>query len=146
MFSCYVVSDSVRSHLWTAAYQASLCFTISQSLLKLMPVESAMPSNHLILCHHFMLLSTFPRIRGFSMSQLFAALRGQSFGASALASVLPMNIQGWFPLVLTDLISLQSKELSTVFSNTTVQKHQFFRAQSSLWSNCRIRTWLLEKP
>ena len=69
---------------------------------------------------------------------------GQSIGASASASVLPMNIQGWFPLELTGWISLQSKGLSRAFSNTTVQKHQFFGAQAS-WSNSHICTWLLEK-
>ena len=71
---------------------------------------------------------------------------GQSIGASASASVLPMNIQGWFPLGLTGLISLQFKGLSRLFSNTTVQKHQFFDTQPSLWSNSHIHTWLLEKP
>ena len=71
---------------------------------------------------------------------------GQSIGASASASVLPMNIQDWFPLGWTGWISLQSKGLSRVFSNTTVQKHQFFNAQLSLWSNSHIHTWLLEKP
>ena len=70
----------------------------------------------------------------------------QNIGASGSASVLPMNIQGWFPLGLTCLISLQSKGLSTVFSSTTVRKHQFFSAQPSLWSNSHIHTWLLEKP
>ena len=70
---------------------------------------------------------------------------GQSIGASYSASVLPMNIQGWFPLGLTVLISLQSKGLSRVFSSTIVKKHQFFSAQPSLWSNSHIHTWLLEK-
>ena len=77
------------------------------------------------------------------MSQLFTS--GQSTGASASASVLPMNTQGWFSLGLTGLISLQSKGLSRLFSNTTVQKHQFFGAQPSLWSMSHIHTWLLEK-
>ena len=80
----------------------------------------------------------------FSMSRLFIS-GGQSIGASASALALPMNIQGWFPLGLSGLISLLSKGLSRVFSSTTIQKHQFFDAQSSLWSNCHIRTWLLEK-
>ena len=90
-------------------------------------------------------LQSFPASGSFSISQFFAS-GGQSIGVSASTSVLPMNIQGWFPLGLTDLISLQSKELSRVFSNTTVQKHQFFSTQSSLWSNSHIHTWLLEKP
>jgi len=85
----------------------------------------------------------FPASGSFLMSQLFE-LGGQSIGASS--SVLPMNSQGWFPLGLTGLISLQSKWLSRVFSNTTVQKHQFFNAWPSLWSNSHIHTWLLEKP
>ena len=84
----------------------------------------------------------FPSIRVFSKSQFFAS-GGQSIGASGLASVLPMNIQNRFPL---GWISLQSKGLSRVFSNTTVQKHQFFGTQLSLWSNSHIHTWLLEKP
>ena len=70
----------------------------------------------------------------------------QSIGVSASASVLPMNIQDWFPLELTGLTSFQSKALSRVFSNTTVQKHQFLGAPFSLWSNSHIHTWLLEKP
>ena len=79
------------------------------------------------------------------MSRLFAS-GGQSTEASASASVLPMNIQGWFPLGLTGVISLQSKGLSRVFSSTTVQKNQFFSIQPSLWFNSLIHTWLLEKP
>ena len=76
----------------------------------------------------------------------FFTLGGQSTGASASVSVLPMNIQGRFPLGLTGWISLQSKGLSRVFSSTTIWKHQFFSAQPSLWSNSHIHTWLLEKP
>ena len=88
---------------------------------------------------------SLPASGSFPVSQLFT-WGGQSIGASASSSVLPMNIQGWFPLRLTSLISLQSKELSRVLSSTTFQKHQFFSAQSSLWPNSHIRTWLLEKP
>ena len=90
-------------------------------------------------------LQFFPTSGSFPMSQFFT-LGGQSIGVSASASVLPMNIQGWFPLGLTAWISLQSKGLSRVFSNTTVQKHQFFSAQLSLLSSSHIHTWLLEKP
>ena len=90
-------------------------------------------------------LQSFPGLGSFLMSRLFAS-DGQSIGASALAAVLPMNIQGWFPLGLTGLISLQSKGLSRVFSNTTVQKHPVFCAQPSLWPNYHIHTWLREKP
>jgi len=110
----------------TAALQASLSITNSWSLLKLMSIESVMPSNHLILCRPLLLPPPiFPSIRVFSLSQFFAS-GGQSIGVPASASVLPMNIQDWFPLELTGWIALQSKGLSRVFSNTTVQKHQFF--------------------
>ena len=90
-------------------------------------------------------LLSFPASGSFPVSRFFPS-GGQAIGASASASVLPMNIQGWFSLGLTGLISLQSKGLSRVFSNTTVQKHQFFTTQSSLWFNSHIRTWPLEKP
>ena len=86
---------------------------------------------------------SFPAPESFQMSQFFAS-DGQSIGVSASALVLPMNIQDWFSLRLTGLISLQSKGPSRVFSNTTVQKHQFFGTQFSLWSNSHIHTWLLE--
>ena len=111
---------------WTAACQASLSITNSQSLLKLMSIELVMPSNHLILCHplssclHSFLASGF-----LPMSQFFAS-GGQSIGASALASVLPKNIQKWFPLGLAGLVSFMTKGLSKVFSNTAVQKHHFY--------------------
>ena len=129
---------------WTAICQASLSFTISWSLLKLMSIESVMSSSHFILSRPlFLLPSIFPSIRVFSNESVLCS-RCQSIRTSA--SVLPMNIQGWFPLELTGLISLQSKRLSRVFFNTTVQKHQFFSTQPSLWSNFHIHTWLLEKP
>jgi len=88
-------------------------------------------------------LQTFQALGSFLMSHFFTS-GGQSIRVSA--SVLPMNIQGQFHLGLTDVISLQSMGLSRVFSNTTVQKHQFFGAQPSLWYNSHINTWLLEKP
>ena len=88
---------------------------------------------------------SFPASGSFQMSQLFTSC-GQSIGASVSASVLPMNIQGWFPLGLTGLISLQSKGLSRVFSSITFLKHQFFSTQPSLQSNFHIHMWLLEKP
>ena len=120
---------------WSAAPQASLSITNSWSLLKLMSIESVMPSNHLILCCPFLLLpSIFPASGYFLMSQFFRS-GGQSIGASASALVLAVNIQDLFPLGLTSLISLQSRGLSKVFSSTTVQKHQFFGTQISLWSN-----------
>ena len=88
---------------------------------------------------------SFPASGSFQMSQ-FLASGGQSIGVSASASVLPMNTQDWFPLGWTGWLSLQSKGLSRIFSNTTVQKHHFFVAQLSLLSNSYIHTWLLEKP
>ena len=93
----------------------------------------------------FSCFQCFPASGSFLMSWLFAS-GGQSIGASASASVLPMNIQGLFHLGLTVLIFLQSKGLSRVFSSTTIQRHQFFGTQPSLWSSSHICTWLLEKP
>ena len=92
----------------------------------------------------FFCLSSFPAPRSFPMSQFFTS-GGQSIRLSTSASVLPINIQDWFPLGLTSLI-LQSKGLSRVFSNTTVPKHPFFDTRLSLWANSHIHTWLLEKP
>ena len=88
---------------------------------------------------------SFPASGSFQMSQHFAS-SGQSIGVSASTSVLPMNVQDWFPLGWTGWISLQSKGLSRIFSNTTMQKHQFFSAQLSLWTSSHIHTWPLEKP
>ena len=107
---------------WTAACQASQSITNSWSLFKLMSIESVMPSNHLILCHPLFLPRSFPASGSFQTSQFFT-LGGQSIGVSALTSVLPKYIQDWFPLGWTAWISLQSKGLTKVFSNTTVQKH-----------------------
>ena len=101
---------------------------------------------HFILwCPLLLLPSIFPNIRVFS-NELALCVRYQSIGVSASASVLPVSIQGWFPLGLTSLISFLSKGLSRVFSSTTVWKHQFFDTQLSLWSNSHIHTWLLENP
>ena len=133
---------------WTAVHQASLSITNTWSVLKLMCIESIMPSNHLILCRPLLLLpSSFPSSGSFPMSQ-FLLSGGQSIEAEAEASVsfLPMNIQEWFPLGLTSLISLQSQGLSTVFSNITFQEHPFFGAQLSLWSDSHIHTWPLGNP
>ena len=130
----------------TAACQASRSITNSRSLLKFMSITSVMPSNHLIICHHLLLLllQSFLLSGSFPLSQFFLS-GGLSIGASASKSVLPMNIQDWFPLGITGWISLQSKGLSRVFSNITVRKHQFFSTQLSLQSNSHIHTWLLEK-
>ena len=131
---------------WIAARQASLSITNSQSSLKLMSIESVMPSSHLMLCRPLLLLSPIPpSIRVFSNESALCT-SGQSTGVSALASVLPMYTQDWSPLGWTGWTSLQSKGLSRVFSNTTVQKHQFFGAQLSSQSNSHIHTWPLEKP
>ena len=117
--------------LWTAEYQVSLSITNSSGLQKLMSIESVMPSNHLILCCSLLLLpSIFPTNINFYNEKcpLFTS-GGQSIRLSASASDLLMNIQDWFLLGLTGWIFLQSKELSRVFSNTTVQKHEFFSIQ-----------------
>ena len=146
----FVTSCSVASHVWlfvtpwTAVHQASLSFTVSQSLLNSCTLRQW--------CYITISSSTapfssgpqsFPASESFPMSQLFAS-GAQSIGASA--SVLPMNIQGWFTLGWTALVSFLSKRLSRVFSGTTIQKHPFFSAQPSLWSNCHICPWLMEKP
>ena len=131
---------------WTAAHQASSSFTIFWNLFRLRAIELMMPSNHLILGRSLLLLpSIFPSIRVFSNDSLFES-GGQSIGASASALVLPINIQGWFPLGLIGLISSMSKEFSRVFTNITVQKHQFFSALPFLQFNSHIYARLLEKP
>ena len=128
-FSRSVISDSLRPH-GLQNTRPPCPITNSWSLLKLMSIDSVMPSNHLILCCPLLLLpSIFHSIRVFSNKSVLH-VRCQSIGVSV--SVLPMNIQDWFPLGWTSWISLQSKGLSRVFSNTTVQKHQFFGAQLSL--------------
>ena len=133
------------SFIWTTACQASLSFTISEGLLKLMSIESMMLSNYLILCHPFSSCpKSFPASESFPMSWLFAS-GGQSTGAAASASVIPTNIQSWCPLGLTGLISLQSKRLSKESSPTPQFESIFFSAQPSSWSNSHICTWLLEK-
>ena len=131
---------------WIAACQASLSITNSQSSLRLTSIESVMPSSYLILCHPLLLLPPIsPSIRVFSISQLFS-WGGQSTAVSALASVLPKKSQGWSPSEWTGWISLQFKGLSRGFSNTTVQRHQFFGTQLSSQSNSHIHIWPLEKP
>ena len=140
LFSCSVVSDSLQPP-WTAARQASLSFTISQSFLKLMPIESVMPSNHLILSHPLLfLLSIFPSLKVF-FSESAHRIRWPKYW-----SINSFNdFEDWFPLGLTTLIFLTSKWLSRVFSSTTIWKHQFFYTQPFLWSNSHICTQLLKK-
>ena len=117
---------------WTAERQASLSITNSWSLLRLMS-ESVMPSNHHILCRPLLLpLSVFPPASSSFPKSQFFTLGGQSIGVSVSTSVLPMNIQDLFPLGLTGLVSFQSKGLSRVFSNNTIQRLQLFSSQLSL--------------
>ena len=125
-FSRSVMSDSATPQ--TAAHQASLSITKPQSLLKLMSIESVMPSNHLNLCHPILLLrSIFPSIRVFPNGSVLH-IRWPKYWSFSFSISPSMNIQDWFPLGWTGWISLKSKGLSRVFSNTTVQKHQFFGA------------------
>ena len=132
---------------WTAAHQASLSFTITQSLLKLISIESVTSSNHLVLCHPLLHLSSiFPNAGSFPICFLFTS-NGQTSGASASTTVLPLNIQGWVPLGLTRLTSLQSQELSRIFSSTTqFEGINCLALGLPFWTNSHICTWLLEKP
>ena len=144
-FSRSVVSDSLRPH--ESQHARSPCPSTTPEVY-----SDSSPSSQW--CHPTISSSvvpfssclwSFPASGSFPVSQFFA-VNGQSIGISASASVLPMNIQDWFPLGLTSLISLQSTGLSRVFSSTIVQKHQFLGAQPSLQSNSHIHTWLPEKP
>ena len=128
---------------WTAAHQDSLSFTTSWSLLKLMSLSWwCCPTISSSVAPFSSYPQSFPASASFPRSQLFIS-GGQSMGASA--SVLPMNIQDWFPSGLTGLLSLLSKGLSRVFSRTTIQNHQFVGTQPSLWSGSHKHAWLLEK-
>ena len=130
---------------WTAARQVSLFITNSRSPPKLMSIDQwCHPPISSTVIPFSSRFQSFQVSGSFSMSQLLAS-GGQRIGVSASTSVLPMNIQGWSPLGCTGWISLQSKGLSRVFSNTTVQKHQFYSAQLSSQSNSHIHTWPLEK-
>ena len=139
-----VLSDSVNP--WIAAWS----FLVQHQLPELAQthvhrVSDVIQASQPLSSPSTSCLQSFPTSGSFPMSQLFA-LRGQSIGASASASVFAVNSQDWVPLGLIGLISLQSKRFSGVFSNTTVQKHQFFSTQLSLWSEFHIHTRLLEKP
>ena len=130
---------------WTATRQASLSITNSQSLLKLMSIEWMMPSNHLILCRPLLLPpSVCPSIRVFC-NESTLHMRWPKYWSFSFSISPPMNTQGW-SLGWTGWISLQSKALSRVFSNTTVQKHPFFGTQLSSQSNSHIHTWPVERP
>ena len=143
--SCSVVSDSLWPH--GLQYTRFPCPSPTPEVGSNSCPSSWWSSNHLILCSPLLLQpSIFPSIRVFSKESVLCIKWMQSTRASASASVLLVNIQDWFPLGWTNLISLLSKGLSRVFSNTTVQKHQFFSAELFLYSNSHIHTWLLEKP
>ena len=135
------------SHVWLCDHMdCSMPGLPVHHQLKLTSIQSVMPSNHLILCRPLLLpRSIFASIRVFSNESAFR-IKWPNIGVSASTSVLPVNTQNWSPLGWTGWISLQSKGLSRVFSNTTVQKHQFFGAQLSSQSNSPIHTWPLEKP
>ena len=131
---------------WITARQASLSTTNSRSSPKLMSIEAVILSSHLILCRPLLLLPPVPpSIRVFS-NESTLCMRWPKYWSFNLASFLPKKSQGWSPSKWTGWISLQSKGLSRVFSNTTVQKHQFFGTQLSSQSNSHIHTWPLKKP
>ena len=141
--NCYSSLAKSLQHRGLPQDQASLFFTIPRVCSNSCPLSwwchPTISSFVIFFCFQF-----FPASGSFPMSWFFAS-RGQSTGASASSSVLPMNVQGWFPLGLSGLISLQSKGFPRVFSRTIISKHQFFGVQPSLWSNSHIPTWLLEK-
>ena len=144
-FSCSVMSNSLQPHglqhtrIPCPSSTPRVCSNSDPSSQWCHPTisSSAVPFSS---CFQY-----FPASGTLPMSQLFTS-GGQSIGVSASALVLAMNIQSWFPLGLTGLITLLSKGLSKIFYSITVRKHQFFGNQLSLWSNSHIRTWLLEKP
>ena len=128
-----------------AACQASLSITICRSSLRLASIESVMPSSHLILCHPLLFLPPIPpSIRVFS-NESTLRMRWPNYWSFSFTSFPPKKSQGWSHSEWTGWMSLQSKGLSRVFSNTTVQKHQFFSTLLSLQSNSHIHSWLLEK-
>ena len=145
-FSCSVMSNS----LWPCgpfeSPWTSRSITNSQSTLNSSPLnQSYHPTISSSIILFSSCLQSFRALESFPISRFFAS-GGKSIRVSASASVLPVNVQDWFPLGLTGLISLLSKGLSRVFSNARVQKHQFFGTQLALWSNSHIYTWLVEKP
>ena len=156
IFSILIYSTNLFVYVFSSVAQSCLTLCDPMDCTPGLPVHHQLlefTQTHVHWCHPAISSSvissscpqSFPASGSFQMSQLFTS-GGQSIGVSASVSVLPMNIQDWFPLGWTGWISLQSNGLSRVFSNTTVQKHQFFGTQFSLWSNSHIHTWLLEKP
>ena len=132
--------------LWTAAHQASLSITNSRSSLIFTSIESVMPSSHLVFCRPLLLLPPIPpSIRVFSKESTLH-MRWPKYCSFSFSIIPSKEIPGWSPSEWTGWISLQSKGLSRVSSNTTVPKHQFFSAQLSSQSNTHIHTWPLEKP
>ena len=129
---------------WAAAHQASLSITNSQSLLKLMSIQSVMPSNHFILCHPLLLPSILPSISVLSNESVLH-IRWPKYWSFRFSFSPSNDYSGLISVTIDWLISLQPKGLLRNF-NTTVQKHQFFSVQLSLSSNSHIQTWLLEKP
>ena len=137
-FGSQVTSNSVIS--WTEACQASLSLIIFWCLPKFMSTESVIPSNHFILCHSVLFLPPiFPSIKVFS-NESAVCIRWPKYWSLTSASVLSVSIQGWFPLRLTGLISLESRGLSRVVSNITVQKHQFFCLPLMVQLSCSYMT------
>ena len=145
LFSPLVISDSVTP--WTAACRASLSFTISQSLLKFMSIESVIPSNHLTLCYPLLLLpSIFPSIRVFSSERAFL-IRWPKYWSFSF-SISPFSEYSGlisFRIDWLDLLAVQGT-LKSLLPSTTIGKHQFFGTWPCLWSNCLICTWLLATP
>ena len=144
-FSCWVMSDSLRPHEFQHSRPPSPSPTSGVHPNSRPLCQWCYPAISSSVIPFSSCPQSLPASESFTMSQLFA-WGGQSIGATALASVLPMNTQGWSPLGWTGWISLQSKGFPRIFSNTTVQKHQFFSTQLSSQSNSHIHTWPLEKP
>ena len=145
-FSSVAQSCQLFANPWTAARQASLSITNSQSSLKLTSIKSVMPSSHLILCRPLLVLPPIPPSIGIFSNESTLGMRWPKYWSFNFSIIPSKNTKkGWSPLEWTGWISLQSKELSKVFSNTTVQKHQFLGTQLSLQSNSHIHTWPLEK-
>ena len=131
---------------WIAARQASLSITNSQSSLRLTSIKSVMPSSQLIVCHPLLLLPPIPPSNRVFSNESTIRMRWPKYWGFSFSIIPSKEIQGWSPSEWTGWISLQSKGLSRVFSNTTVQKHQFFGAQPSSQSNSHIHIWPQEKP
>ena len=141
LFRCLVVSDSLRSHGLQHARFPVVLYLTELAQIHVHWIRDAIQPSHTMSSPFSSFLQSFPASGSFLMSWLFTS-GSQSIEASASASVPPMNIQDWYPLGLTGLVSLQSKGLSRVFSNTTIQRLQLFSSQLSL---SHTRTWLLEK-